>query len=124
MPRPPGIGSHAWDLLRMRVFGAYGHVCWVCLHSGANQVDHVEPVTERPELSFALSNLRPAHGSKNPCLTCSAAAGRKVCCNQLKAGMSVQRARRLIEERTGLKIGAPLPPLVPAAKPEDSGREW
>lgn len=115
MSRPPGIGSHAWDLLRMRVFGAYGHVCWICRHPGANQVDHVEPVTERPELAFSLANLRPAHGSRNRCLTCGQ------CCNQLKAGMSVERARRIIAQRTEKRN----PPVAAKIQvPADSGREW
>lgn len=124
MPRPPGIGSGAWDMLRARVLGAYGTVCWICEHGGARQVDHVEPVTERPDLAFALSNMRPAHGSRNPCPVCSEAAGRKVCCNQLKAGMSIERARRLIEERTGLRIGEPLPRKEPERARADPGREW
>ena len=117
MSRPPGIGSHAWDLIRARVFGAYGHVCWlrICQHPGARSVDHVEPVTERPDLAFALSNMRPAHGSRNRCLTCGQ------CCNQLKAGMSVERARRIIAERMAAR------PQPPARLPEpspDAGREW
>lgn len=126
MSRPPGIGSHAWDLIRARVFGAYGHVCWlrICQHPGARSVDHVEPVTERPDMAFALSNMRPAHGSRNPCPVCSEAAGRKVCCNQLKAGMSVERARRLIEGRTGLKIGELAQRKEPERVNADPGREW
>lgn len=117
MSRPPGIGSHAWDLIRARVFGAYGHVCWICQlqHPGARQVDHVQSVTEHPELAFSLANLRPAHGSRNKCLTCGQ------CCNQLKAGMTVQRARRIIAERMAKQEKKR--PVIPPPDPE-AGRPW
>ena len=115
MARPPGIGSHAWDLLRARVFGAYGRACWICGHAGANQVDHVQSYTEHPELAFALSNMRPAHGSGNRCVTCGQ------CCNQVKAGMSVERARRIIAERMAAR---PAPKRRPAVSASDAGRDW
>lgn len=125
MPRPPGIGSHAWDLLRMRVFGTHGTVCHLCGHGGARTVDHVIPVTERPDLALSLANLRPAHGSGNRCPTCSVAAGKPVFCNEIKHGMSTDRAKRKIQERTGLRPGEQ--PSLATAKPPvpaDSGREW
>lgn len=78
-------------------------------------MDHVQPVTEHPDLAFSLANLRPAHGSKNRCPVCGQ------CCNQLKAGMSVERARRIIAERMRNRPVAP--PRNPGPPP-DSGREW
>lgn len=113
--RPGGIGSHAWELVRMRVFGMHGHVCWVCLHPGARTVDHVEPVTERPDLALSLSNLRPAHGARNRCAVCGQ------CCNQLKGGMSLARARRIIAERMAAR---PAPPAREPACGPDAGRAW
>lgn len=101
----------------MRVFGTYGHVCWlrICQHPGASSVDHVEPVTEHPERAFSISNMRPAHGSRNRCPECGQ------CCNQLKGGMSVERARRIIAERME-KRPAPVPRQDgPRGEP---GRDW
>lgn len=81
-------------------------------------MDHLEPVTEHPELTWVLANCRPAHGTYNPCPVCSVAAGRKIHCNQIKAGMTVDRARRVIGQRTGKSLTPP--------KPESSagGRDW
>ena len=64
-------------------------------------MDHLEPVTEHPERTWSLEHVRPAHGAPgNPCPVCSAAAGRKIHCNQLRGMGSVERARRIIAEMT------------------------
>jgi hypothetical protein len=98
----------------------------------ARTVDHIQSITERPDLIYALSNCRPAHGSTghppgNACPVCSKAAKQPVNCNGIKGWGSVERARRIIAQRTGL----PMPGDKPAAKPgqpakadEQSGREW
>lgn len=96
---------------RAAVFARWGHVCWLCRHPGAQQIDHVESVTEHPELEWSVSNGRPAHGAPgNRCSVC------RQNCNQLRGGYSPERARRLIAERSGLEI-EPEPP-------RDTGREW
>ena len=119
-PRVRAAGAR-WDRFRRLVFATYGDTCWICGHGGARQVDHVESITEHPELVYALSNCRPAHGSpRNPCPVCSVAAGRKIHCNQLKAGMGVERARRIINGRTGNVI----PPARPESPRDDPGRDW
>jgi hypothetical protein len=83
-------------------------VCHICGHPGANSADHLVPVTERPDLALNAANLKAAHGSPRPCPTCSAAAvargGKPVYCNEVKQGWSTERARRLIEQRTGLAL--------------------
>jgi hypothetical protein len=78
-------------------------------------VDHLEPFTERPELAFSLANCRPAHGAPgNRCPVCHQN------CNQLKSGMSLARARRIIAERVAEGKGKP-----ERVKPDPSaGREW
>lgn len=113
--RPAGVGSTAWEMIRARVFGTYGHVCWICSHPGARTVDHVESVTEHPELALSVANMRPAHGSRNRCAACGQ------CCNQLKAGMSVERARRIIAQRMAAR---PVPQRPQPAAPADAGRPW
>jgi hypothetical protein len=86
-------------------------LCHICRHPGAESADHVLPVTERPDLARDAANLRAAHGWPHPCPTCSAAAvargGKPVYCNEVRQAMSVERARRVISERTGLSLGAP-----------------
>jgi hypothetical protein len=90
---------------------------------GARQADHLQSVTDRPDLAWDLANIRPAHGAPgNPCPSCSAAAGRKVHCNQLKGGYSVQRAQRIIAEWIAAAGGAP---AQARPKPEPgAGRPW
>ena len=107
----PLLHSQRWRSFKPLVFATYGDVCHICGHGGARQVDHLESVTEHPELIFALSNVRPAHGAPgNRCLVCQQN------CNQLRGGYSVERARKLIQERS-----AQLPKPEP---PKDNGREW
>lgn len=90
-------------------------ICHLCKHAGAASADHILPDTEggssRPE------NLKAVHGNPHPCPVCSAAAGKKIFCNEIRGAMSIERARRLIEERTGLKIGT-------QARQESEGRDW
>lgn len=77
----------------------------------------MEPVTERPDLKYSLPNCRPAHGSPgNACPVCSKAAGRPINCNGIRGAMSVERARRIIAERTGI--------TEPPRKPKPEGREF
>lgn len=113
-----------WGAFAKSVIDYYGGVCHICGHGGARQVDHLEPVTEKPELMWVLSNCRPAHGvnrgKSNPCPQCSAAAGRKIHCNQLRGMGSVERARRIIAERIA-EHGAVKPVRV---RKIDGGRPW
>lgn len=109
---PPRAG-HRYNLWKRLVLQTYGDICWICGHGGARQVDHVESMTEHPELIYVVANGRPAHGGPgNTCPVC------KLNCNQIKGGYSIERARRIVAERTG----KPEPPRKP--KPEESGREW
>jgi hypothetical protein len=43
--------------------------CWICGHDGADQIDHVIPVSVVPELAMVVANWRPAHGV-NGCPEC------------------------------------------------------
>jgi hypothetical protein len=105
--RPSG---HRWTIFTQLVLRTYGDGCW-CGHGGARQVDHLEPVADRPDLAWTLANCRPAHGAPgNPCPVCSKACGRKIHCNQLRGPMSIDRARRLIAEMAeAYARGDPLP---------------
>lgn len=110
MTSPHPRGSK-WTTFTRLVFATYGDVCIVCRHGGARTVDHLESVTEHPELTWKLSNCRPIHGAPyNRCPVCN------MNCNGIKGGYSIERARRLWAERTG----AELPPEPPA----EAGRDW
>jgi len=96
-------------LVKFVISRDYG-ICHVCLHPGANSADHhPHPVTERPDLARDPSNMRAIHGYPVACPACSAAAvargGKPVYCNEVKSAMSLERARRILETRTGLSLG-------------------
>jgi hypothetical protein len=112
--------GHRWEAFARSVIDYYGGTCHICSHGGARQADHLQPVTERPDLAYVLSNCRPAHGAPgNPCPQCSAAAGRSIHCNQIRGAMTIERARRKIagwiEENQG---------TVKPAPARDRGRDW
>ena len=120
-----GGGSRArgtrWEAFKQLMFRTYGDSCHICTHGGARQADHLEPVGEDPAREWDLANIRPAHGApNNPCPTCSARAGRKIHCNQIRGGMSVERARRVIAGYTGSEIKD----NGRESSSRDSGRDW
>ena len=104
--RPPSEYLHPKK--QQRVLATHGHVCHLCGHGDADQVDHVTPWAEwtRTDLSVHdASNLAPAHGT--PCPTCGrechedkskaeAARGRARATSKLKA-----QARRPSERHPG-----------------------
>jgi hypothetical protein len=113
-----------WRRIVQHVVSRDFGVCSICRHPGAKSADHVISVTERPDLDLAASNLKAAHGWPHPCETCSAAAvargGKPVYCNEVKQAMSLERARRVIAERTGL----PLDKDAPAERKASGERDW
>ncbi len=124
----PRAAGHRWEAFARSVINYHGGVSLAMSSSGhrraGRQVDHLQPVTEHPELMWVLSNCRPAHGANrgvsNPCPQCSAAAGRSIHCNQLRGMGSVERARRIIAERIAEHgAGRPAPVRGP-----DPGRAW
>jgi hypothetical protein len=109
------------DRFAKYVVDYYGGLCHLCEHGGAKQSDHLIPVTERPDLEFDLSNCRPAHGAPgNACPVC------EINCNQVRGGLSVERARRIIAERAGneKKPGARNRPGPEPREIPDAGRPW
>ncbi len=67
MPRSKGRTGKAWRDARIAILAA-SDVCWWCGHPGADNVDHVIPLSHGgPPLD--PGNLRPAHGV-NRCPTC------------------------------------------------------
>lgn len=113
MTTPQHPKGFKWSRFARLVFATYGDSCIVCGHGGARTVDHLESLTEHPELTWVLSNCRPIHAKPyNPCPTCHMG------CNGIKGGYSLERARRIWAERTGQKPAKPEPP------PEAAGREW
>lgn len=65
---------------RNRKVLAASDVCWICGHPGADEVDHVKPLSRGG--SEDRNNLKPAHGQQ-PCPTC----GEK--CNRVKGAKDV-----------------------------------
>lgn len=59
--------------------------CWLCGHTGANTLDHLQPKSLRPDLEWTPSNWRAAHlahagrprGCTEPGCTCPGNSGRK-----------------------------------------------
>lgn len=131
--RRGGAAGFRWEKFKRLVFQTYGTNCYICHHGGARQVDHLESVTEHPELALALSNCRPAHGAPgNACPVCSSAANQPINCNQLRGGYGVERAREIIAERIAGNAGKRVPdawrrkPKLEKRPepPADTGRPW
>lgn len=81
------------------------------------------PATDRPDLTWKIENIRPAHGAPgNPCAECTVRCGRRVHCNQLRSGYTVERARRIIAEWAEANAGK-APPGREKPQP-GSGRPW
>ena len=73
-----------------RILAAHGHVCHLCGHPDAEQVDHLVPWAEWQRTDLSVhdpTNLRPAHG--HPCPTC----GRRCHDDKTKAEAARGRAR-------------------------------
>jgi hypothetical protein len=124
MSARPASGKR-WLAFARSVIDYYGGVCHICKHGGGRQVDHLEPVTERPDLIWSLPHARPAHGAPgNPCLQCSTICGRNIYCNQLRGAMSVERARRKIAEiATAHAAGKDTRAMVPQVRSRDMANQ-
>ena len=57
--------TRRWRQLRAAILTTTD-TCWICGQPGADQIDHVIPIAQRPDLEYDLANLRPAHGMKRP----------------------------------------------------------
>jgi hypothetical protein len=118
-----GAEGALWRRITAYVVNRDRGTCWICGHPGAQSADHVIPVTERPDLAVTASNLKAAHGWPGGCPDCTRASAAKggqkpVYCNEIRGMGSVERARRIITEKTGLALGV---------TPEDKARgerEW
>ena len=54
----PNIASRRWKALRVQALRRDGFVCVQCGARHRLEVDHIQPVRDRPDLSFDLSNLQ------------------------------------------------------------------
>lgn len=91
--------------------------CHLCGHYGAKSADHLIPDTEGGKP--VLDNLKAVHAVGSPCPDCSLAAGKPMYCNEIRNALSVERARRIITERTGLRL-----PVGETGPFESEGRDW
>jgi hypothetical protein len=120
-----GAEGAVWRRIVQSVISRDFGICWICKHPGANSGDHVVPVAESPGLALAPSNIKAVHAYSRSdpggCPVCSPAAlargGKPVYCNEIRGALSAERARRIIEERTGLKLPG-------TAKAAGGEREW
>lgn len=103
-PRPKraaGAEGRSWRRLVAQVVVRDHGRCHICFHYAAHSADHIIPDAEggpsTPE------NLKAVHAYPRGCGVCSAAAGRPVYCNEIRQAMSIERARRILFERTGLR---------------------
>jgi hypothetical protein len=132
LPPARSSGGRVWSRFAKQVVDQYGGLCHLCDHGGARQADHLVPATERPGRTWKISEFRPAHGAPgNPCPACTELADGPVYCNQLRGMGSVDRARRIIAERTSggktpLNPKTPLDVKKPGAPAgdRDAGRVW
>lgn len=87
MPGRRSATGHRYRLARKAVL-AVSTVCHLCGHEGADQADHVQSRSLRPDIADEdVTNLLPAHGV-NGCPTC----GEK--CNQVKGNGTLTRPVR------------------------------
>lgn len=70
-PGPKGYHGREVGKYRAAVFAEKGTICHLCGREGADTVDHIVPRSVRPDLSFVVSNGRPAHK------TCNSSRGKK-----------------------------------------------
>lgn len=47
-----------WRALRRKVLEQYGYKCMRCESVGTMHVDHIKPISKRPELALDISNLQ------------------------------------------------------------------
>jgi 5-methylcytosine-specific restriction protein A len=64
----PLYSTYRWQRLRAIAKRRDGYCCTACGRSGKLDVDHIEPINQRPDLAFALENLRtlcrPCHNRR------------------------------------------------------------
>ena len=123
-PRRPG-GGRRWQRLVQQVVQRDLGRCHLCGHYGAKSADHLITVEEDSALFWKLSNVKAAHGYPNGCTECTYAAKqlgldpRPCYCNEIRNADSIERGRKRIEERTGLKL-----PEGGISSPSVEGRDW
>src|ERR1700722_6798787 len=71
-------------------------ICGLCGCGGADSLDHIISVRERPDLEWDLSNLQPMHFK--PCIRCTEIAGKPIRCQYIKSYGSMEAARRILAE--------------------------
>ena len=90
-----------WQRVTKAVLSQRGTVCALalCGCGGAESLDHIIPVRERPDLEWDLENLQPMHFK--PCVRCTERAGSPIRCQYIKGYGSMEAARRILAERIG-----------------------
>lgn len=120
--RPSRPGGARWRrLVKIVVQRDFGR-CWICGHYGGKSADHLVPCSTDESKFWDLKNLKCAHSYPAGCVECTWAAKqlgadpRPVYCNEIRQDDPVEKGRKRIEARTGLKLGQ-------QTRPEE-GRQW
>lgn len=71
--KPFGVKDIRWQVLRRKVFQAYGRVCMKCGDVDNLHVDHVKPKSKYPRLAYKFSNMQIL------CKTCNYDKSNKNC---------------------------------------------
>lgn len=61
VPSGTQVNGRAIKRMASAMFAAYGSLCHLCGGPGATTIDHLVPVSLRPDLRWTLENVRPAH---------------------------------------------------------------
>jgi len=118
---PPHPSGRKWTVFKQLVARTYPDTCEICGHGGAKHAGHLIPVTERPDLTWDLRNIRPVHGVPgNKCYQCDPVKGMN--CNGIMGAGSLERARRIIAEK--IAASGRVPPSPPAREIPAAGRDW
>lgn len=64
------------------MFAIYGYTCHICGHPGANEADHLTPISVDPHQPVDPYLMRPSHGGRRGCPYCPRTRGKPRRCNQ------------------------------------------
>jgi hypothetical protein len=98
MPRSRHRVGRPYRRARAQMFRLYGYVCHICGHGGANEADHLVPISVDSGQPIDPHAMRPSHGSSRPCRVCQGPEGKPRCCNQERGNKALGQALKTSED--------------------------